>query len=201
MKLKKIELAVIAGLIFSIIFNVFSFALSCKKVERDVLRLHIIANSDSEYDQRLKLKVRDEILKSGYDIFNGNETLSQAKSKIAANLDNIRKIALQYLEKNGCYYDVKVKFEKTFFETRYYENFTLPAGGYEAFRVVIGKGEGHNWWCVMFPPMCLSASDNIKDIKSLSKEEKELILSNPEYEIRFKCVEVYQKIKKYLKNS
>lgn len=200
MRLKKIELAVIIGLIISIFFNIFSFAFSCKNIENDVLRLHIIANSDSTFDQQLKLKVRDEILKSGYNIFNGNETLVQAKSKIAKNLDNIRKITEKTIEKNGFNYPVKVEFEKAFFETRYYENFTLPAGEYEALKVIIGEGKGHNWWCVMFPPLCLSASDDLGNIKSLSDEEKKLILSNPDYEIRFKCVEVYEKVKKYIKN-
>ena len=200
MKFKKIELALISGLIISIVFNVFSFAFSCEKIKKDVLRLHIIANSNSTFDQRLKIKVRDEILKSGYDVFCGNETLEQAKAKIASNLDNIRKIAKNTLAENGCDYQVKVEFEKTFFETRCYKNFTMPAGVYEAVRVVIGSGEGHNWWCVMFPPMCLSASDDIEDIKSLSEEEKQLILSNPEYEVRFKFIEIYEKAKKYLKN-
>ncbi len=201
MKFKKIELALIAGLLISIIFNVFSFAFSCKNVEKDVLRLHILANSDSPFDQRLKIKVRDEILKSGYDVFCGNENLEQAKRKIAQNLDVIREIAQRTIEKNGCRYPVKIEFENTFFETRHYNNFTLPAGEYEALKVVIGRGEGHNWWCVMFPPMCLSASDDIDDLKSLSEEEKKLILSDPDYEVRFKCVEIYEKIKKYLKNS
>lgn len=201
MKLKKIELAIISGLIISIFFNIFSFAFSCKIIQKNVLRLHILANSDSSFDQRLKLKVRDEILKSGYDIFNGNETLEQAKLKIAKNLDNIRKIAEKCIVENGCNYAVRVEFEKAFFDTRYYKNFTLPAGEYEALKVVIGEGEGHNWWCVMFPPLCLSASDNIDDVNSLSEEEKRLILSNPDYEVRFKCVEIYEKIKKYLKNS
>lgn len=200
MKVKKIELALIAGLIFSVIFNVFSFAFSCKDIKKDVLRLHIIANSDSAFDQRLKLKVRDEIIKREYNIFNGNETLDTAKMKISKNLDNIRKIAEITLRKNACDYPVRVKFEKTFFETRYYKNFTLPAGVYEALRVVIGSGEGHNWWCVMFPPLCLSASDDIKNINSLGENEKRLILSNPDYEVRFKIVEIYEKAKKYIKN-
>lgn len=201
MKLKKIELALILGLTAAIFFNIFSFAFSSQNIKKDVLRLHIIANSDSAFDQALKLKVRNEILKGGNNIFTGNETLEQAKSKIAANLDNIRNIAVQTIEKNGCKYSVKVALEKAFFDTRYYNNFTLPAGEYEALKVVIGKGEGHNWWCVMFPPLCLSASDNINNVKSLTEEEKRLILSNPDYEIRFKCVEIYEKLKNYLKNS
>ena len=201
MKLKKIELALILGLTAAIFFNIFSFAFSSRNIKKDVLRLHIIANSDSAFDQALKLKVRNEILRGGNNIFSGNETLEQAKSKIAANLDNIRNIAVQTIEKNGCKYSVKVALEKAFFDTRYYNNFTLPAGEYEALKVVIGKGEGHNWWCVMFPPLCLSASDNINNVKSLTEEEKRLILSNPDYEIRFKCVEIYEKLKNYLKNS
>lgn len=201
MRLKKIEIAVIAALVLCIVFNVFSFALESKNIRKDVLRLHIIANSDSLEDQALKLKVRDAILQSGYDIFSGNESLESAKLKTTKNLDNIRKIAQRTLAENACNAPVKVCFEKAFFETRYYKDFTLPAGKYEALKVIIGKGEGHNWWCVMFPPLCLSASDDIEDINSLTEEEKELILSNPQYEIRFKCVEIYEKLKNYLENA
>lgn len=201
MRFKKFEIAVTAALIICILFNVFSFALESQNVRSDVLRLHIIANSDSRSDQALKLKVRDAILESGYDIFSGNESLEKAKLKTAENLDNIRNIAQKTLAENGCDYEVRVCFEKAFFDTRYYEDFTLPAGEYEALKVIIGKGEGHNWWCVMFPPLCLSASDDIKDINALTDEEKQLILSNPEYEIRFKCVEIYEKLKKYLENA
>lgn len=201
MKFKKLELAVSIGLVLCIIFNVVSFGASCSKIRGDVLRLHIIANSDSKTDQALKLKVRDAILLSGYDIFDGNDTLDEAKIKIAENLDKIKSIAVKTLRKEGCKDDVFVHFERTYFNTRYYKNFTLPAGEYEALRVIIGKGEGHNWWCVMFPPLCLAASDDIDSLKCLTKDEKKLITSRPKYEVRFKCVEIYEKIKEYMEKS
>ncbi len=198
MKLKKIELIVIFTLVFSLIFHFVSFSKDCENIKKDVLRLHILANSDAAFDQNLKLMVRDAVLAEGYDVFDGVKTVEQAKRKVLKNLDTIEKIAKREITKNGYTYPVAVKLEKTFFETRYYRDFTLPAGEYEALKIVIGKGEGHNWWCVMFPSLCLAACGAVEDNNALSEAEKDLILSDPRFEVRFKCVEIYEKIKKML---
>lgn len=198
MKLKKMEIVMILTLILCMAFHFLSFAGGCQNIKKDVLRLHILASSDTAADQALKLKVRDAVLKQGYAVFDGAKTVDEAKLKVRKNLDVIKKIAQDEVRKNGYDYTVDVRLETTFFDTRVYRNFTLPAGEYEALRIVIGSGEGHNWWCVMFPTLCLSACDNLDDIDALSDEEKELIQSNPKMEIRFKCVEIYEKIKKLL---
>ena len=200
MKIKKTEAAAVLALILCIVINMISFGAQCAHIKSDVLRMHIIANSDSAADQRLKLSVRDALLERGYDIFDGARTLPEAKKQVIENMEKIQMIVDDVLKKSGSSYTAKLTLGKAFFDTRYYESFTLPAGEYEALKVVIGEGKGHNWWCVMFPQLCLAASDNIRSMQALTDEEKQLILSNPKIEVRFKCVEIYEKLKKSLKN-
>ncbi|MBQ6379974.1 MAG: stage II sporulation protein R [Clostridia bacterium] len=193
MKLKKIELTLCLVLIGCIFYNFISFANCCNQIKKDVLRLHILANSDAPSDQALKLKVRDAVLREGGAIFEGVETINQAKKKASENLDVIRNIAIKELRANNCFDSVEVKLSKAFFDTRYYSDFTLPAGEYEALQVIIGEGNGHNWWCVMFPQMCLAASGKQTRVQTLNEAEQKLVFSNPQIEIRFKCVEIYEK--------
>ena len=175
-------------------FATDSFAVILSEARKYGLNL-TVAN---QYVAQMTEQVRDAVLAAGYDVFDGVNSVEQAKKKVLRNLDTIRKIAQKEIHKNGYDYPVAVRLEKTFFDTRRYRDFTLPAGEYEALRIVIGKGEGHNWWCVMFPALCLAASGKPADTSSLSEEEKRLILSNPKIEVRFKCVEIYEKIKKML---
>ena len=141
--------------------------------------------------------MRDAVLRENGDIFDNVNTVEQAKAKAAANLEAMRQTALRTLRQNGSNAAVEVTLEKSFFQTRYYRDFTLPAGEYEAVRIVIGNGEGHNWWCVMFPQMCLAASA-ANAAENLSEEEKQLIFSDPQFEVRFKCVEIYEKFINWL---
>lgn len=199
MKLKKIEIAVIAAVVLCLLLNMFSFGAQCRNIQKDVLRMHIIAHSDSPADQRLKLKVRDALLTHAHDIFGSAASLEEAEKAVLQNMEKIEKIVHEELAKNDCERETKISLGKAFFDTRYYESFTLPAGEYEALKIVIGEGKGHNWWCVMFPQLCLSVSDNIRDMDGLTDEEKMLILSDPKIEVRFKCVEIYEKIRNSLK--
>ena len=201
MKLKKIEITLVLALVFCMLFNIGSFCAKSEKLSGKVLRLHILANSDSEKDQDLKLKVRDAILKESGFIFENVKTINEAKRKATQNLYVIEKIANDTLKKEGSTYTAKARLEKTFFETRYYNDFTMPAGVYDALRIVIGEGNGHNWWCVMFPCLCISTSVSEESLDTLTSEQKQLIFSNPNVEVRFKCVEIYEKIKNSLKNG
>ncbi|MBR0414537.1 MAG: stage II sporulation protein R [Clostridia bacterium] len=194
---KRVEAVLCAVLVLCIGLNILSFGLCCREVRQDVLRLHILANSDTAQDQELKYLVRDAVLRENGDIFDNVNTVEQAKAKAAANLEAMRQTALRTLRQNGSNAAVEVTLEKSFFQTRYYRDFTLPAGEYEAVRIVIGNGEGHNWWCVMFPQMCLAASA-ANAAENLSEEEKQLIFSDPQFEVRFKCVEIYEKFINWL---
>lgn len=119
------------------------------KISGGVVRLHIIANSDSDDDQSLKLMVRDEIIKKQKEIFTDG---------IPKELNNEQRVKIQQIAESVCGYEAKVEMGRFYFPTKTYENITLPAGEYDAVRVVLGKGEGKNWWCVMYPPLCFGES-------------------------------------------
>ena len=161
-----------------------------------MLRLHVIANSDSSVDQNLKLRLRDYILEEGEDIFDGSVNVENAVKKIEPKLAELEKSAETFVKNAGFDYDVKITLSNEYFTTRTYESVTLPAGKYLALRVVIGSGEGHNWWCVMFPPMCVPAADKKDEIENVfTDKEIKLVESKPKYEPRFKVVEIYEQIR------
>ena len=128
------------------------------QVRADTLRLHILANSDTLDDQLLKLQVRDAVLNSLQSDLNKIADVNEARAYLQARLPQIQAVANSVLEATGCDCEAVVTLCKEAFDTRYYDTFTLPAGIYEALRITIGEGEGHNWWCVAFPSLCLSAT-------------------------------------------
>ncbi len=196
MKLKAIEISALIALIFTVI-SALSFESSCEGIREKVLRLHIIAASDSVTDQSIKYAVRDELLRDGESIFSGSETVIQAEEKIGDALDILRESAQSTLRRLGCDYPVTVTLGRAYFPTREYESITLPAGYYKAVKVIIGEGKGKNWWCVMFPPMCLPAA--VKDSPDLSAllsdKENEIVTGGQKYEIKFWFVEKYYEMK------
>ncbi len=193
-KFKLFELSLLAGFLIAVIFSITSFAETCEEVRGDVLRLHVLANSDSYEDQQLKLKVRDALLNAGKNIFDGSVTRKNAEEKIKEEKEFLVRTAEKVIEENGFDYDVQITVTEEFFTTRTYENVTLPAGKYMAMRVLIGESRGKNWWCVMFPPLCIPAAQ--PDINLFfTEDEVKLVESDPKYEMRFKIVEIYESIK------
>lgn len=198
---KDIELALIFALLFTLAMNFAHFNAACDDLRNNVLRLHIIANSDSKPDQAVKLKIRDEILNASSGIFKECESLPAAIENAKENLDKISKTANNVLKENGFDYEAIVSVGNSYFETREYENFTLPAGTYKSLIVRLGKSKGHNWWCVIFPSVCLSASGNarLEDATSITSAR---IAENPKkYVMRFKSVELYENLKKKIKGK
>ena len=165
--MKKIIFAVVAGLFVTSILSVSGFINTSSNIRDDVLRLHVLANSDTVEDQNLKLKVRDAVLEEGKDIFDGEINVENAEEKISIEKSRLIDAAENAVRQNGFDYDVDVFVTDEFFDTRSYGNITLPAGNYTAVKVTIGESAGHNWWCVMFPPMCLPAAED--------KTEREVI--------------------------
>lgn len=184
---------------FAAVFSVVSFASDCAEVRRDVLRLHVVADSDSETDQRLKLMVRDAVLEKGGEIFDGTVTSDEAERIITPRVNELKSAAEAVLRENGCDYNVEITVGDEYFTTRCYEDFTMPAGVYTAVRVNIGSAEGRNWWCVMFPPLCLPAASADADA-FFTDDEMKIVSSSPEYEPRFKIVEIYETIKNKIIN-
>lgn len=166
-----------------------------------VFRLHVIANSNSDEDQNLKYIVRDKVIEYMSSI-SQNASSKEEVIKIAkANLDKIQAIASQTIRDNGYTYSVNVEVGNFSFPSKIYGDITLPPGYYDALRIKIGKAEGQNWWCVMFPPLCFVdvtsgvVPDESKEImkENLSKEEFDLISKNSnEVKVKFKIVEVLQ---------
>ena len=185
--------------VIAAVFSVVSFASGCAEVRHDVLRLHIVGASDSEFDQSLKLKVRDAVLEKGGELFDGTVTADEAEKIITPRIDELKAVAEEVLKENGCDYKVDIQVGEEYFTTRCYENFTMPAGVYTAVRVNIGSAEGKNWWCVMFPPLCLPAASADADA-FFTDEEMKIVSSSPRYEPRFKIVEIYESIKNKIVN-
>ena len=177
--------------------SIASFFVSAQNVRSDVLRLHVIANSDSPEDQAVKLTVRDEVLKAGADIFDGSVTAADARERISPEIKKIEKTAERVLRENGFDYEVRAETVNEYFDARAYGDITLPSGRYEAVRIVLGEGKGKIWWCVMFPPLCLPAvTDNAE--KSNAEEfpdgERRVVEHSQKYEIRFKIAEIFEKL-------
>lgn len=192
--------ALLLGLCAALAFEALSLNALSGEIRENLLRLHIVANSDSPADQQLKIKVRDRLLKEGRLFLGNAETKEQAEQIIRASLPYLTDAARDELEKNGCGDGVCVTLGQSDFSTRKYDGITLPAGEYEALRVVIGRGEGKNWWCVMFPPMCVSAgcevaSDGERVEEILSDGGAELVSGGDRYKVKFKAVEIYESVK------
>ena len=191
---KKLFVFVPLFLVFTVIFTLITPAVAMSEdISTKVFRLHILANSDSEDDQKLKLKVRDKILSVSDKMYNNCATVDDAVNTAKNNIDLFESTAAKVIIDNGYTYPVKAYVTKEYFDTRKYDNFTLPAGEYDSLKIEIGSAKGHNWWCVMFPSVCISGCVDDLD-KSLSNDEIKMI-TDGKYKYKFKVVEVYEKIK------
>lgn len=162
-----------------------------------VLRLHVVANSDSAADQALKLKVRDAVLMEAAPLLNGLRDPKEAEAALAPHLEGLEQTGRTVLEQAACDDEVSVSIEDQWFPTRNYDSFSLPAGTYRALRVVIGDGRGQNWWCVVFPPLCLaSVTEEVVDAAAeggLSDDQIALITGQDgQYVLKFKLIEWWQ---------
>ena len=180
--------------ILTILYTMIPFSAECSSVSNEVFRLHILANSDSDCDQNLKLKVRDAVLDYTKNIFKNADSITNAEKLTDENLQKIADKAKKVVEKNGYNYSVKAQIKEMYFDTRYYGSITMPSGKYKALRITIGKGEGHNWWCVMYPCVCVGASTNYNSLKENTTDKEYSIMVNGDYKYQFKIVEIFQKI-------
>lgn len=202
--LKHLSKAILTALFLSFIFTQIFFNTQCEDIPNHVIRLHILANSDSEQDQSLKIKLRDYILYNSRSLFEKAENKQEAEHIVKTNLDKILHDAQSYVHSLGYDYKVSGNLEEdVYFNTRRYESFTLPSGNYTALRITIGEGQGHNWWCVMFPPLCFSAAEKhdgktLSDV--LSEDEYNITQNSEQYEYKFKIAEIYNDIKNFIKS-
>ena len=168
-----------------------------------VIRIHVLANSDSKEDQARKLAVRDAILKYTRNSLSLGENREEAKAVLEENLDQLEQVAKKTLEENGSLHEVKVILGEEYYPTREYETLSLPAGTYLSLQVQIGDAQGKNWWCVLFPPLCLSSSVEAEDALAGAGMTEENVATvtedKPVYRIRFKLLEFLQETKKSVK--
>lgn len=169
--------------------NIGHTADTLSEIENSVIRLHILADSDETSAQTEKLLVRDALLKNADEWIPKDADFSAGCEAIRCRLADIHKTAVKALRDAGCQDAVSVCFEKTVFPSRKYGELTLPAGEYQALRVEIGKAEGQNWWCVMYPAMCIPASEPKSPADILNDSTYEMAMHPEKYEVRLKCVE------------
>lgn len=174
---------------------------SIEEVSEKLIRFHVIANSDSEGDQAVKLKVRDSVLKYISPKLKDSKSLEESRKILRKEDEKVLDIAKETLEENGYNYDVESTLSQEYFPVKTYGNITLPQGEYEAYRILIGEGSGQNWWCVMFPPLCFVDVEkgNIA-YKETEKEMKE-VLNDAEYEMVNNLKESNKKGGKIVDNS
>ncbi|NLG92436.1 MAG: stage II sporulation protein R [Clostridiales bacterium] len=197
--MKLIEKSLLLAFILTVLFSFTGFAAGCEDIPNHVLRLHVLANSDSKEDQELKLKVRDRILAESSRMMDHVTNKEEAQNAVRAALPKLKSAAEDEIRKQGYHYPVDVKMERMYFTTRQYKTTTLPAGEYDALRVSIGKAEGHNWWCVIFPPMCLPAAEEPKELRDvLNENQLQIVEGKGDFEIKFKTVELYEQFKNYI---
>ena len=173
------------------------------RLASQVIRLHVLANSDSEEDQALKLAVRDRVLETTSALLAGETEPQAAAVLLNQHLDDIAQTAAQEISAQGHDDRVEVRLEQTWFPTRQYQGISLPAGNYLALRVLIGAAEGHNWWCVIFPSLCVPATaDGFADAAAAGgftdAEINLMTRANGAYVVKFRSLELLQALKKYL---
>ena len=197
MKRNAFNCALIFALLAAIMLSMVGFKSSCDEMYDNIIRIRIIANSDSAEDQALKIKIRDDVLSASKNLFGKANSYDDAVRLTSDNLDLLLNIAQNTVYQNNYNYDVKIELRDEFFDTRVYDGFTLPAGTYKTAVFTVGAGEGENWWCVIFPQVCVGAcSGKLED--TISNESSNYAYNAENYTVKFKMVEIFEKVKKYL---
>jgi stage II sporulation protein R len=197
-KLKWIEIALLVGMVLFLASGALALRTQ-QELSDKVVRLHVLANSDSEEDQALKLQVRDAVLVRAEELLTEASDRQEAESLLRGRLLEFEDIAAEAIAQAGYDYPVSVELADTDFPTREYDGFTLPAGEYLALRVLIGEAQGQNWWCVVFPPLCTAAAADVPAsalAAGFSQEEVSLITEGDGgYILKFKTVEWWQQLR------
>ena len=203
-RLKLIEIALLIGLAVFLASGGLALRAQSQLAER-VVRLHVLANSDGQEDQALKLLVRDRVLARATELLTQAGDRTEAEALLRAELPELEALAVRELQANGCAYPVTAELADTEFPTREYDSFTLPAGEYLALRVVIGEGAGRNWWCVVFPPLCTAASADVPAAAlaaGLTEDQVGLITEEDRgYVLKFKAVEWWEELRVRLESA
>ena len=203
-KWKIIEISLLLGLAAALLWGAASLHTQ-DMLERKMIRLHVIANSDTEEDQSLKLKVRDKVLSAATDILEQAADRQEAQTMLYEALPAIEADATNAIAAEGYDYPVTALLEQTEFPTKDYDAFSLPAGEYTALRVVIGAGQGHNWWCVVYPPLCTTAATDLEETAiadGLGEEDLNLMTEEDDnYVLKFRSVELWEQLRQWVESK
>ncbi len=198
-KLKNIYISLLCGLVIAITASVAGFQADCAEIRENIFRLHIIANSNNEKDQNIKLSVRDAVLGLTEDMYANCKSYEEAKHITVQNLSELETVANAVLQDAGFNYKATAMIGTVNFNTREYENFTLPAGEYETLEIILGEGRGKNWWCVMYPSVCLSVCGEENFNSVLNKQQNDIVNGKEKYKIAFRFIEIFGDIKRFFK--
>ena len=185
-RMKIWEISLLLALCFSLCLGTWAQAKQ-SSLSSSLVRLHVIAVSDDEYEQSLKLRVRDGVLSYISPKLRDVKSAQQAQEIIKNELDGIKAAAESSAEGRS----VEVTLSQEYYPTRNYEKFSLPAGKYQSLRVILGEGEGHNWWCVVFPPLCISAAEQEQAVESMSEDMRGIVTEKDGYEYKFRILELW----------
>ena len=193
--LKIWELALLTALCVTLCVGLYAKA-EQNRLSGELIRLHVIANSDSADDQAAKLKARDAVLAILTPLLTEIADVAGAERIIRDCLPQLEHAAELSLRRSGLYYPAHTLLCVERYPTRDYGGFALPAGDYVSLRVILGEGQGKNWWCVVFPPLCMTAAEDEAVFSSLSAESAQLIrYEGEEYRVKFRLIELYEALR------
>lgn len=193
--MKKFTASLALALVLCLTLSIINNATEIENVTTKFVRLHVIANSDSDYDQELKLKVRDKTLEIIEEIASECQEKSDVETAIYSSISSVENEIELYLESLGCTNAISVDYGIAYVDKREYDGFSLPAGRYTALTVRIGEAKGKNWWCVLFPSLCSSCAVSIEESEVFTKDEIQILTKPNEVKYKLFCYEIVEKIK------
>ena len=196
--LRMVELALLLGAAVFLLSGIWALNTQRDLADR-VVRLHVLANSDTEEDQALKLLVRDAVLERTTEILEQSEDRESAEALLRESLPELEALAGETVRANGYDYAVTAELKDTSFPTKEYDGFALPAGEYLALRILIGEGAGQNWWCVVFPSLCLPAATQEEALLTLPEGERQVVEGGRDVQVKLKAVELWESLREWLR--
>lgn len=191
--------ALVCGFVLAALCSFFPFAAACGQLPRDVVRLHVVANSNGAEDQAVKLLVRDAVLEEAARWYQGAGSMEEASSQLCTHLQSIAGAARQVLGEQRVGYSATAQMTEMYFPTRDYGDFRLPAGRYRTLRVTLGEGAGKNWWCVVFPSLCLPAATQEEALLTLPEGERQVVEGGQDVQVKLKAVELWESLREWLR--
>ena len=205
---KRIEIAAAMALLITLLISAAYMRITLKQQQdmaQKMVRLHVLANSDTDFDQARKLLVKEAVFARTEELLREADDQAEAERLLEAALPELEMLAEEILRADGKEEAVTAELTDAGFTTRHYDGFTLPAGRYRSLRISIGTGEGKNWWCVVFPPLCSAGQETLESVAQragLTNDEVALIRSGEQqYFFRFRSLELMEQLRRLLTNS